>query len=83
MVQEEIDQIRCGDLVLDRHCYTDKIKEERIDLTPKEFDTLCLLARHPEWRFRKEDIYETAYGKEVLVDIDNIIFCLIHSLRKS
>ena len=69
-------------LSINTHCYTVSVNGKIIELLPKEFNTLFLLARHPGWVYTKEEIFENVYKKESLVNIDNIIFCLIYSLRK-
>lgn len=37
-------------------------------LYPKEFDLLYLIARHPNWVFSKEEIYENVYRDEIQID---------------
>lgn len=74
--------IKRGSLVLDARCYTDLLDGKNLNLYPKEFDILYLLARHPNWVFTKEEIYENVYKDEIQIDIDNTIFCLIYGLRK-
>lgn len=53
-----------------------------VDLSRMEFQTLRLLAQHPGWVLTKEQIYEFIYGDMIPEDIDNIIYCLMHNLRK-
>lgn len=67
---------------IDILCRTVLISNRRIESCPKEFDTLCLMARHPGWVFTKGQIYEAVYRNTLSVDIDNIIYCLIYGLRK-
>lgn len=52
-----------------------------VPMTHHEFLTLKYFAQHPGWVFSKEQIYEAVYGNEATGDIDNIIYCLIRSLR--
>ena len=51
-------------------------------MTHYEFRALCYLAQHLERVLTKEQIYEAVYHCEILEDIDNIVYCLIHNLRK-
>ena len=74
--------IRKGNLIIDLKCYTVTLNGEEISLCHREFELLCLLAQHPGWVFTKKQIYESIYGSIVIEDINNTIFCLIHSLRK-
>lgn len=74
--------IKHGNLFINMRCYMVRINNKEIKLSPKEFKTLCLLARHPDWVFTKNEIYEKVYQNEKENDVDNSIFCLIYSLRK-
>ncbi len=74
--------IRCGKLMIDTRCHMVTLNGRIINLFPKEFELLSLLARHPGWVYTKEEIYEVVYGSQTFVDINNIIFCLIYGLRK-
>lgn len=53
-----------------------------IELTNREFDLLLYLAQRPGRIFTKEQIYQHLYPDEPTGEIDNIIYCLIRSLRK-
>lgn len=55
---------------------------KRIPLSNQEFLGLQFLAEHPEWVCTKEEIYDAVYGEKNVGDVDNIIYCLICSLRK-
>lgn len=55
---------------------------KQILLSSQEFYTLQFLAEHPGWVYTKEEIYDTVYGENTIGDVDNIIYCLICSLRK-
>lgn len=57
-------------------------QEKEIKLTNLEFETLLYLARHPDRVFTKRQIYQHLYEEEPIRDVDNIIYCLIRSLRK-
>lgn len=53
-----------------------------IPLSSREFSALYCLARRPGIVFSKEQIYQIVYGEEPVETIDNIIYCLIRSVRK-
>lgn len=55
---------------------------ELVPLSYQEFITLSHLAQHPGWVFSKEQIYDVVYGNKFEGDLDNMVYCLIHSLRK-
>ena len=57
-------------------------KDKRISLSHQEFLALRFLTEHPGWVCTKEQIYYAIYEGESKEDIDNIIYCLIRSLRK-
>lgn len=78
--EEKIEQIACGDLILD----TDKcllIKDGKsMDLTSVEFKIMELLMKHPGKVFTKQQIYEYAWGEDYFV-ADNNIMVAISKLR--
>ncbi len=57
-------------------------KDKRIPLSHQEFLALRLLTEHPGWICTKEQIYDAVYDGKFKEEIDNIIYCLIRSLRK-
>ena len=57
-------------------------KNKRISLSHQEFLALRFLTEHPGWVCTKEQIYDAVYEGKFKEDIDNIIYCLIRSLRK-
>lgn len=57
-------------------------KDKRISLSHQEFLALRLLTEHPGWICTKEQIYDAVYEGNFKENIDNIIYCLIYSLRK-
>jgi two-component system KDP operon response regulator KdpE len=60
--------LEVGDLVVDLGDHAVRIGERRIDLTPKEFDFLAVLARHPgrvlTHRTILQDVWGPEYGTE-------------------
>ncbi len=57
-------------------------KDKRISLSHQEFLALRFLTEHPGWVCTKEQIYGAVCEEKFMEDIDNIIYCLIRSLRK-
>lgn len=57
-------------------------KDKRISLSRQEFLALRFLTEHPGWVCTKEQIYGAVCEEKFMEDIDNIIYCLIRSLRK-
>lgn len=69
-------------LIIDRKQYTIVFNGRKLSLLLKEYELLCLLAEHPGWVYTKEQIFESIYGTKEVKDVDNVIFCLIYSLRQ-
>lgn len=55
---------------------------KQIFLSHKEFLALQLLTAHPGWVCTKEQLYSAIEDEYLTDQIDNIIYCLIRSLRK-
>lgn len=74
--------IYCTNLTIwpDKHQVV--LNEKEVHLTHLEFSCLIYLARHPGRVFTKEQIYQHVYNSEIMGEIDNLIYCLIRSLRK-
>ena len=53
-----------------------------MELSPYEFRLLSYLARHPGKVFSKNQIFDAVYKEEEGETTDNIIYCLVCSLRK-
>lgn len=59
---EQLEVIRCGDIVIDHGMRTLSLKGEKLDLTTAEFDVLALLASQPGRVFNKEEMAEAIHG---------------------
>ena len=78
--QLEKHRIEVGSLILDcDECVVIK-NGNTYDLTKAEYKVLELFMKHPKRVFRKEQIYEYAWGNEYVVD-DNTIRVIISRLR--
>ncbi|HUB60778.1 MAG TPA: response regulator transcription factor [Puia sp.] len=51
-----------GDLVIDREKKKVMIRGERLELTPKEFDLLVLMASHPGKTYTRHELLEQIWG---------------------
>jgi two-component system alkaline phosphatase synthesis response regulator PhoP len=60
-------QIKIGDLVIDRTSYTIKIKGREISLPKKEFELLFFLAQNPNKVFSRDDLLQNIWGSDVYV----------------
>lgn len=59
--------IELGDLVIDLEAYAAHYKKELLNLPRKEFELLALLASRPEKVFKREEILDAVWGKDVVV----------------
>jgi DNA-binding response OmpR family regulator len=50
------------DLVIDRDKHKVMVREQRLELTPKEFDLLWLLASYPGKTFSRHELLELIWG---------------------
>jgi two-component system alkaline phosphatase synthesis response regulator PhoP len=60
-------QIKIGDLVIDRTSYTIKLKGTEISLPKKEFELLFFLAQNPNKVFSRDDLLQNIWGSDVYV----------------
>ena len=56
--------------------------EQEVVITRMEFDVLYFLASNSDIAFTREQIYDAVYDGKFKEEIDNIIYCLVRSLRK-
>lgn len=76
----EKERIRRGTLVLDTGDYSIMKKEEKIELTAKEFEILKLLMKNPGRVYTKEQIYSQVW-KDAYVGDENAVNVHISRLR--
>jgi two-component system alkaline phosphatase synthesis response regulator PhoP len=65
---EESDRLRIGQLEIDLTGRTVTVGGQPVELTPKEFDLLVLLASHPGRVFGRETLLEKVWGYDYLGD---------------
>ena len=73
--------IQFEDLIIDRSSYKVLYKGEKINLPRKEFELLYLLTSSPGKVFKRENILESVWGKDVIVG-DRTIDVHIRKLRE-
>ena len=73
--------IQFEDLIIDRSSYKVLYKGEKINLPRKEFELLYLLTSTPGKVFKRENILESVWGKDVIVG-DRTIDVHIRKLRE-
>lgn len=56
------DIITAGTIVLDKRTHTATVSGNALNLTPKEFDLLCLFARSPGQVFKRQELLEKIWG---------------------
>jgi DNA-binding response OmpR family regulator len=55
-------EIRGGEIAIDEHSYTAKIKGRSLDLTYKEFELLKYLVQHPGRVFTRSQLLQEVWG---------------------
>jgi len=73
--------IETGGLIVDPDQRTVSLYGQDIELTPKEFDILYLLARYPKKVFSTENIFQQVWG-EAYFERGNTVMVHIRTLRK-
>jgi DNA-binding response OmpR family regulator len=77
----DMDEIKIGELVLNKSSYSARAKGEIISLTTKEFDMLFFFAKNPNQVFSKEQIYTGVWGYNDCCD-DNSITVYVKRIRE-
>ncbi len=60
-------QIKAGNLVIDRTSYTVRLNGKEISLPKKEFELLFFLAQNPNKVFTRDDLLQNIWGADVYV----------------
>lgn len=80
------DLIMVGDVKMDLRQRVVYMNAEQVALTRREFDMLCLLARHPGWAYTREQLLEAAWGLTAEANhhaVETMIYWLRRKLRHS
>ena len=75
------DEIKIGELTLNKSSYEALAKGEALSLTTKEFEMLFFFAKSPNQVFSKEQIYEGVWGYTGICD-DNSITVYVNRIRE-
>ena len=62
------DQVRCGDLLIDRAAHRVKRAGKEVHLGPTEFKLLDYLMQHPGRVFSREQLLDAVWGSDVYVE---------------
>jgi len=60
--------VRVGDLEIDRHRFEVRLKGRVVELTPKEFELLAILASAPGRVFGREELLDAVWGRDGFVE---------------
>jgi two-component system, OmpR family, alkaline phosphatase synthesis response regulator PhoP len=60
--------VRVGDLEIDRHRFEVRLKGRAVELTPKEFELLAILAGSPGRVFGREELLDAVWGRDGFVE---------------
>lgn len=64
VARKELPEIRIKDLSIDQEMRKVELKGQRLSLTPKEFDLLCLLAANPGKTYSRAQLLHQIWGYE-------------------
>jgi len=74
--------IDVGDFHIDIPCRLVKVKDEGIHLTPKEFDVLVYLARHPDKVITHRTLLAAVWGPNSVEQTEYLRVCIGHLRKK-
>jgi phosphate regulon transcriptional regulator PhoB len=60
--------VKVGDLEVDRQRFEVRVKGRRVELTPKEFELLAILAGSPGRVFGREELLDAVWGRDGFVE---------------
>ncbi|MDP4147728.1 MAG: winged helix-turn-helix domain-containing protein, partial [Bacillota bacterium] len=75
------EEIKIGELVLNKGSYSAAANGEPLSLTTKEFDMLFFFAKNPNQVFSKEQIYTGVWGYTDCCD-DNSVTVYVNRIRE-
>ena len=77
---DELPSQQVGDLTIDRSHYEVRRRDQRVELTTREFALLALLAEHPGRVFTRTQLLERLWGSDAYDD--HVVEVHIANLRK-
>lgn len=81
-VEEELDFVRCGPVLIDLPRYYATLYNTPLDLSPLEFDLLVLFARAPEQMLTKQDIFERVWRTRYIEGDRSVDSAMLRLRRK-
>src|SRR5438128_7376905 len=75
-------QVKVGDLEIDRHRFEVRMKGRAVALTPKEFELLALLANSPGRVFGRDELLDAVWGRDGFVEPRTVDVHLARLRRK-
>ena len=60
--------VKIGELEIDRYRFEVRVKGRRVELTPKEFELLAILAGAPGRVFGREELFDAVWGRDGFVE---------------
>lgn len=81
VVDSNKNEIKIGELILNKSSYSAAVKGEQLSLTTKEFEMLFFFANNPNQVFSKQQIYEGVWGYNGICD-DNSITVYVNRIRE-
>ena len=67
-----LDELKCGELVLNRSERTASLRGEALEMTAKEYDLLLLLAENPGKTLTKEYIFSYIWGSDSETELQTV-----------
>jgi DNA-binding response OmpR family regulator len=61
-----------GEVYIDSFAYVVKVKDQKVDLTAREFKLLDFMASHPSQVFSKEQLLDNVWGESEFIDMNTI-----------
>jgi len=71
-VDKKEDIIRVKDLEINCMQYEVRVRGQKVELTPKEFELLCYMAHHPGKVFTREALFNKLWGEDYVGDTGTI-----------
>jgi two-component system alkaline phosphatase synthesis response regulator PhoP len=65
---ERKSHVKVGELEIDRHRFEVRLKGRSVELTPKEFELLAILAATPGRVFGREELLDAVWGRDGFVE---------------
>ena len=67
-----LDELKCGDIVINRSERTVSLREQKLEMTAKEYELLLLLAENPGKTLTKEYIFSYVWGSDSETELQTV-----------